>query len=200
MSEETIFLLSPAKLNGKRGKMLFDPDARFELAQALRSREGAALSDVYGFVSSLYFRGKAAYAAKFARPAEAAGAWIITPGGGLCALAERVTQARLEGWQAVAISEQNPHFTAPLVRHLSALVDAVSTQARFVLLGSVASKKYVVPLLEVLGSRLLYPTEFEGLGDMSRGALLLRCAREGTELEYAAVASMRARLQQQHLL
>jgi len=72
VSAETIFLLSPATLNGKRGKMLFNPEAQFEVARSLRSPEGAALGDVYSFVSGLYFRGKVAYAAKFAskRPYE----------------------------------------------------------------------------------------------------------------------------------
>ena len=184
---ETIFLLSPANLNGKRGRMLFNPEARFELAQALRSDEGALLGDVYGFVSSLYFRGKAAYAASFARSATHLGAWTITPGGGLCGLSERVTSARLEGWQRVRISEHNPHFTAPLVRQACALADAASSNTRFVLLGSVASKKYVLPLLQAFGPRLFYPTRFAGLGDMSRGALLLRAVREGAELQYTAV-------------
>jgi hypothetical protein len=194
VSHEHIFLLSPAKLNGKRGKMLFNPDARFELARALRSNEGAALGDVYSFVSGLYFRGKAAYATKFGSRATT-GAWVITPGGGLCPLSERVTMARLEGWQYIPISEENPHFTAPLTRHVSELSDRVSRESGFVLLGSVASKKYVVPLLEVLGPRLFYPASFEGLGDMSRGALLLRCAREGRELEYAALEARRAAAQ-----
>jgi hypothetical protein len=184
VSEQTVFLLSPAKLSGKRGQLLLDPGARFALAKALHSSEGAALGEVYSFVSSLYFRGKAAYVAQFASSVGSAGAWVITPGGGLCRLTERVTATRLAGWQRVLVGENNPHFTAPLVRHVSELVDSVDTETRFVLLGSVASKKYVVPLLEVLGSRLYYPAKFEGLGDMARGALLLRCAREGRELDY----------------
>src|SRR5438552_3001986 len=188
VSEQTIFLLSPAKLSGKRGQMLLDPEARFALAQALHSSEGAALGEVYSFVSSLYFRGKAAYAAKFTSSAGSLGAWVITPGGGLCRLTERVTATRLAGWQRVLVGEHNPHFTAPLARHVSELLDSVGTETRFVLVGSVASKKYVAPLLEVLGPRLFYPAKFEGLGDMARGALLLRCARDGHELDYTPAA------------
>lgn len=195
MSEEHVFLLSPAKLDGKRAKMLFNPQARFELAQVLRSREGAALGDVYSFLSGLYFRGKVAYVHQFARHPTSVGAWAITPGGGLCELSERVTLSRLDSWQRVQISEHNPHFTAPLARHVSTLLDTLSQQVCFVLLGSVASNKYVLPLLELLGPRLVYPVEFAGLGDMSRGALLLRCAREGRELEYEPVSSLRTRLQ-----
>lgn len=191
MSSPTIFLLSPANLNGKRGEMLFNPEARFELAKALRTDKGAPLGDVYSFVSGLYFRGKASYATRFADGAVPPGAWVITPGGGLCTLAERVTVARLRGWQQVRISDQNPHFTAPLMRHVCALADEAGVDARFVLLGSVATKKYVLPLLESLGPRLLYPTQFAGLGDMARGALLLRCAREGRELEYTQLSAAR---------
>jgi hypothetical protein len=43
-------------------------------------------------------------------------------------------------------------------------------------------------LLEVIGERLLFPTDFVGRGDMSRGALLLRAARDGRELAYEPVA------------
>ena len=57
------------------------------------------------------------------------------------------------------------------------------------LLGSVATGKYVDVLLDVLGDRLLFPSEFVGRGDMSRGALLLRAAREGRELAYEPVAT-----------
>ena len=56
-----------------------------------------------------------------------------------------------------------------------------------VLLGSIATGKYVDPLLAVLGERLLFPADFVGRGDMSRGGLLLRCARAGTELAYVGV-------------
>ena len=101
------------------------------------------------------------------------------------------TLARLNGWQRVAISEQNPHFTAPLQRHAGMLLDSHDAEARFVLLGSVASHKYVAPLLEVFGERLLFPTTFAGLGDMSRGALMLRAAASGAELEYTPVADAR---------
>ncbi|HUF36264.1 MAG TPA: hypothetical protein VMN37_09950 [Gemmatimonadales bacterium] len=57
------------------------------------------------------------------------------------------------------------------------------------LLGSVATGKYVDVLLDVVGERLLFPTDFVGRGDMSRGALLLRAARERTELAYEPVAT-----------
>jgi hypothetical protein len=39
----------------------------------------------------------------------------------------------------------------------------------------------------VLGERLVFPVDFVGRGDMSRGGLLLRCMRAGEELEYVPV-------------
>ena len=58
----------------------------------------------------------------------------------------------------------------------------------FVLLGSIATGKYAEPLLRILGDRLLFPAEFVGRGDMSRGGLMLRCARNGVELNYTRLS------------
>ena len=184
------FLLSPANLSGKRGRILLSPSADFELARALRSPRGATLSDTFCFVSGLYFRGKASYARRFGSAPSGQSVLVMTPGGGLCALDEMLTKPRLEAWQRVGVSEGNLHFTAPLQRHASELLDASDPSARFVLLGSVATKKYVVPLLEVFGERLLYPRRFAGLGDMARGSLLLRAVAEGQELDYEPVTAV----------
>jgi hypothetical protein len=186
----TLFLISPANLGGKRGKMIMNPEAGFELARQLHTPAGAALGDVFAFVSGLYFRGKMTYAKRFGHAADGQrSSFVMTAGGGLCSLDESVTLDRLRGWQSVAVSEHNPHFTAPLQRHASMLLDAHGDDTRFVLLGSVASKKYVAPLLEVFETRLLFPELFAGLGDMSRGSLLLRAVREDRELEYVPLAS-----------
>lgn len=183
-----MFLISPAKLSGKRGQMLFDPRSRFDVAARLRTPAGAPLGEVFSFVSGLYFRGKMAYAERFGRAPEGLGAArVMTAGGGLCGPTEPVTLARLDGWRQVVVSENNPHFTAPLVRHVCELADTLGASARFVLLGSVASHKYIAPLHEALGARLLFPTQLAGLGDMSRGSLLLRAARDGVELDYSPV-------------
>lgn len=165
--------------------MLLNSSAEFALARALRSSEGAPLEKVFSFVSGLYFRGKATYARRFGRAlAGRPSALVMTAGGGLCLLDEAITKARLEAWQRVAVSEHNPHFTAPLQRQACELLDAEEPSTRFVLLGSLATRKYVSPLLEVFGSSLLYPIRFAGLGDMGRGSLLLRAAADGIELDY----------------
>jgi hypothetical protein len=185
-------LLSPVRLGGKRGALLFRPEAAFPLAAALRSAEGAPVGDVFAFVSGLYFRGKAAYAREFGHTKNGLpAAFVMSAGGGLLSLDERVTLERLRGWANVAIHEDNPHFTAPLFRHAYGLLEAHDPTTRFVLLGSVASNKYVAPLLEVFGDRLLFPRDFTGRGDMSRGSLLLRAVRERRELAYAPVVESR---------
>jgi hypothetical protein len=171
-----------------RGALLLKPESSFALARELRSASGAAVGSVFSFVSGLYFRGKATYATAFgSAPPGLASALVISAGGGLLRLDERVTLQRLRGWMQVSIHEANPHFTAPLLRHASEQLDAHAAETRFVLLGSVASNKYVGPLLEVFGERLLFPSEFAGRGDMSRGALLLRAVREERELAYTPV-------------
>jgi len=184
-------LISPANLSGQRGQLLLGGESPSPLAQRLRSREGAPLGEVFAFVSGLYFRGKASYARRFARAENGApAAFVMTAGGGLVSLDEPVDLARLRGWAAVSIHEDNPSFTAPLHRHASGLVDKHGTDARVVLLGSIATQKYLAPLLEIFGERLFFPSEFRGRGDMSRGSLLLRAVREERELDYAPVQAV----------
>ncbi|MET0591137.1 MAG: hypothetical protein ABW133_00455 [Polyangiaceae bacterium] len=185
--EHTIFLLSPANLAGARGDVILSTEAESPLSLELRA-DGAPLGDLYSFVSSLYFRGKVAYAGAFARPPVGAkGALVITPGEGLLPLDERITLERLRTWSTIAIDARNKRFTDPLLRHAVALVRAYGATTRFVLLGSVASKKYVEPLVRVFGYRLFFPPDFVGRGDMSRGGLMLRAASSGEELSYAPV-------------
>ncbi|HVZ36805.1 MAG TPA: AAA family ATPase [Polyangiaceae bacterium] len=186
----TFFLLSPANLAGERAALVFNPHATFELARQLHAPEGAPLGELYSFVSGLYFRGKMVYAQAFGKaPAGLSGALVMSPSEGLRFLHERLTLERLRSWADVDIHEQNRRFTEPLLAHALALERAYGQSARFVLLGSVATDKYVQPLTQVFGDRLLFPREFVGRGDMSRGSLLLRAARAGTELEYAPVSS-----------
>jgi len=168
--------------------MVLNPRAEFPLARRLRSAAGVPLGEVFSFVSGLYFRGKHAYAQAFGRPpAELARGLVISAGDGLCPLDEPVTLSRLEDWATVSVDAANPRFVEPLVEHAVALERAHGSNTRFVLLGSVATDKYVVPLCRVLGDHLLFPPDFVGRGDMSRGALLLKAVRESQELAYAAV-------------
>ena len=81
----------------------------------------------------------------------------------------------------------NAAYRRPLEASAAALRDAVGADCDVVLLGSIASPKYVDVLGAIFGDRLQFPIAFVGRGDMSRGGLLLRHAQDETELEYAPV-------------
>jgi hypothetical protein len=182
-----VFLLSPANAGGERARMLLSDRAQFDLAVRLR-RESAPLSDVYAFVSGLYFRGKLAYSAAFGcPPAGIPPAAVVTPGCGLVPPETPVTREQFLYIAAVPIALDNPRYLTPLIEHACLLNEAAGPDCDFVLLGSVATSKYLEPLLEIFGDRLLFPPDFVGRGDMSRGGLMLRCARAGVELAYAPV-------------
>jgi len=186
-----IFLLSPASTGGERAQLVFNPAARFELAQRLRTREGVMMGEVFSFLSGLYFRGKLQYALTFARPPEGLdGILVITPSRGLRPPWERTTLDTLRRFAEVPIDLREPRYTTPLLRDVRALAKRLAphAQAEVVLLGSIASGKYVELLTGALGPRLLFPSAFVGRGDMSRGGLLLRAVAAGRELDYAPVA------------
>jgi hypothetical protein len=89
----------------------------------------------------------------------------------------------------IDVDADNPGFVAPLARDAALLAQRLPPGCEVVLLGSIATPKYVAPLLEVFGERLVFPREFVGRGDMSRGGMLLRAARAGQELDYGPVQS-----------
>ncbi|MCW5890999.1 MAG: hypothetical protein KIT14_10655 [bacterium] len=171
--------------------MLFGDRARSELATAVRAPAGAALGEVFSFLSGLYFRGKLHYATAFARPPRPLpGVLVITATDGLRPPQSRVTLDVLRGWADVPIDAAEPRYAAPLRRDLETLVRRLDPhpETEVVLLGSVASDKYAAVLAPLLGDRLLFPSDFVGRGDMSRGGLLLRCTREVRELAYVPLA------------
>lgn len=187
---ETIFLLSPARLDGPRAKMLLNPAAEFPLAVQLRRREGAPIGEVFAFLSGLYFRGKLTYALAFADAESAVQpVRVITTSRGLLPPDYRVRARDLAAFGAVDLTTARDAFQRPLLRDARRMKRSISDDARVVLLGSIATDKYVSPLLQVFGDRLLFPREFVGRGDMSRGGLLLRQARAGVQLEYEPIAT-----------
>jgi hypothetical protein len=184
-----IFLLSPAYAGGERARMIMSERAQFDLARRLRDKQGATIAEVFTFLSGLYFRGKIAYANTFARVSNGlCGALVITPTRGLMDAQERITLDDLREFAAVDIDQDDPRYRKPLERDVRALMKKLSPQCAVVLLGSIASKKYVDLLLATFGERLRFPADFVGRGDMSRGGLLLRCAADRQELRYVAVA------------
>ena len=188
-----VFLLSPANCGGTRAKQALSPNARFALAAALRSSAGAQLGDLFSFVSGLYFRGKLTYARRFARPAEpdnpvvGGGIHIITANAGLRSPETMVTRAAVQAFGKGDIDAANAKYRRPLEASARALLAEIGADCDVVLLGSVASPKYVDILTAIFGSRLRFPIAFVGRGDMSRGGLLLRHASDGVELDYVPV-------------
>ena len=115
------------------------------------------------------------------------GALVITSGEGLVPLDASVDAARLQALAAIPIDAQERRYLEPLLRGALEVDARCGKSCRVVLLGSIATGKYVEPLSTVFGERLLFPSDFVGRGDMSRGGLLLRCADDGRELPYAPV-------------
>jgi hypothetical protein len=187
MTTARIFLLSPAFCGGERAKLLFNPSADFPLAVRLRAG-GVPVGELFAFLSGLYFRGKIAYARAFARPPQHnPGALVITPTRGLVDPETPLTLDDMREFDEVNIALQSDRFLEPLARDARTLASA-SGSAPAILLGSIATDKYVGTLAAAFGDRLHFPEEFVGRGDMSRGGLLLRSVRESAELTYIPVS------------
>lgn len=189
-----LFVLSPANAGGVRAQQLLSPRADFELAHRVQSPQGAQMGEVFAFVSGLYFRGKLTYARRFANVGDhpattelGGGVLVITPGAGLRSADTHVNADALRLFAQIEIDLANPAYRTPLVASARRVARAIGEGGEVVLLGSIASPKYVDVLLDIFGLRLLFPTAFVGRGDMSRGGLLLRQASAGVELEYAPV-------------
>jgi hypothetical protein len=173
----TTFLLSPADCRGRRAEILLREQAAFPLAVALRDGR-ATLGEVFSFVSGLYFRGKLAYARKYGGIVR-----VIVPGRGLLDPDLRVCVEHVHAFAQVPVDVRETAYVAPLTRDARAL----GTEGSVVLLGSIATKKYVDPLAAVFAERLLFPQAFVGRGDMSRGSMLLKAVESGVELVYTEV-------------
>jgi hypothetical protein len=181
-----IFLLSPASCSGQRAALLFNPRAEFFLARKLRE-QGATLGEVFSFLSGLYFRGKLTYARAFSQSSQPTAIWTITAGRGLLDPDTTISLDDLRAFADVPINIDEPRYHQPLLRDAQKLAAQLATSGSAVLLGSIASDKYVPILHQAFGDRLLFPQSFVGRGDMSRGGLLLRAVDAGDELPYAPV-------------
>jgi hypothetical protein len=186
----TVFLLSPANTSGLRAQQLTSPRANFETARMYRSEEGVPIGLAFAFMSALYFRGKIAYALHFA-PLE--DVFVIAPGFGLVSPAWRITEERMKVMRKTPVDVRKRSYRKPLERDALALAERLDDDAQVVLLGSVASGKYVDILWPIFGSRLRFPAAFAGLGDMARGGLLLRAVRADKELQYTTLDAPRHR-------
>lgn len=189
-----VFILSPAKTNGKRASILLSDRADFDLAKRLRSPHGVPLGEVFSFLSGLYFRGKYMYSNHFARPPKKLTAnYVITSNAGLLNPAESVDLSRLRSFANVSIDALEPRYTQPLRASLKTLERGLASDCEVVLLGSIATNKYSDILVETFGRRLMFPLDFIGRGDMSRGGLMLRAIKADVELEYVSLLSVELR-------
>jgi hypothetical protein len=180
----TIFLLSPAYCGGQRATYLLRHGSKIALAAKLADGT-LTLGEAFTFMSGLYFRGKMAYAQAFGRGVPAA--LVITPTRGLLPPDTCVSAKLLHEFARVDVDADDARYRRPLMRSLKELTERLPADARVVLLGSIATGKYVDVLTTALGERLHFPIAFVGRGDMSRGGLMLRCAASGVELEYASL-------------
>ncbi|MEJ2538973.1 MAG: hypothetical protein P8188_03125 [Gemmatimonadota bacterium] len=207
-----VFLLSPASLRGVRGRRIVggregpgrrdasetrrgdDPGDDTapvpDPAAVLHSGGAVPLGHVYAHISSLYYRGKRAYARRFGRRLHGDPVLAITSTRGLVPDSRLVDLTDLEAFARQEIDPDDPAYLEPLRTSSRALLHELTRDPerapgypRVVLLGSIATRKYLDPLVAVFGERLWIPREFVGRGDMSRGGLLLRAARSGRELE-----------------
>jgi hypothetical protein len=178
---QKIFLLSPARTTGKKGQQLLNPLATFPLAQRLRTDEGVPLGELFSFVSGLYFRGKLTYANHFGNKEDV---WIISSNQGLLPATQPITRSEFEAFAEEEIEARNESYRRPLEIDLLGLSHRPNVQ--FIFLGSLASPKYASILGPILQGKIYSPTAFPRLGDMARGALLLKQVQLDQELPYAA--------------
>ena len=182
----TIFLLSPAYCGGRRAGYLLRDGSTIPLSAKLTAGT-LTLGEAFSFMSGLYFRGKMAYAQAFGRHTPPA--FVITPTRGLLPPDTRVTATLLREFATVDVDAEDDRYRQPLVHSVKALLKALPRDTRVVLLGSIATGKYVDVLTTMFGERLCFPPAFVGRGDMSRGGLMLRCVAAGTELDYVTLAA-----------
>jgi hypothetical protein len=203
---EQVFLLSPAYCGGRRATFLLRSGSQLELAKRLL--EGTlTLGEAFAFMSGLYFRGKLAYARHFSqvgqvgqlgqesftrptRPTRPTSPiYVITPTRGLQSPDVVISCELLREFAAVDVKADDARYRAPLDRDVQRLATILPAETRVVLLGSIATGKYVDALTAAFGHRLHYPSAFVGRGDMSRGGLMLRCVASGDELDYTPLAA-----------
>src|SRR5213079_2396342 len=153
--DHRIFLLSPAYAGGERARMILREQAQFPLARRLRGKSGAPIADVFTFLSGLYFRGKIAYATAFARPVRGTpGVLVITPTRGLVDAATRIHLEDLREFAAVDIHEDDRRYRLPIERDARLLLNKLPVESDVILLGSIATGKYIEVLIETFRERL----------------------------------------------
>ena len=147
-----VFLLSPAYCAGRRAAMLLREGSEMPLARQLRA-DTLTLGAAFSFLSGLYFRGKLSYATTFGhlRDAPTDATLIITPTRGLERPELPLTAELLKEFASVDIDADNPRYRGALERDVAALSARLPENVRVILLGSIATGKYVDVLHPLLG-------------------------------------------------
>jgi hypothetical protein len=156
----------------------------------LRGPTGVPIGELFSFFSSLYFRGKLAYANRFANPLVGVeNCYVITSTMGIVPPHFAVTAAIVQEFTGVPIDLADDRYRLALHQSASQLHSKLGADFQVVLLGSIATDKYSAVLSECFGEHLAFPSDFLGRGDMSRGGLMLRAVAAGKELEYQTLAA-----------
>src|SRR5262249_23320689 len=141
----------------------------------------------------LFLRAKGSSARDYAAHKEVdnriigAGVHVITTNAGLRSPDTRVTRSAIRQFAAEDIDPDNRAYRRPLEQSARSLRREIG-DCEVVLLGSIASPKYVDALLQIFAARLVFPAAFGGGGAMSGGGLLLRHAPATAELSYVPTA------------
>ena len=140
------------------------------LSPRVFASDGVPIGELFAHMSGLYFRGKITYARKFGR------AFVITPDQGLMPAETTITSQVLIRFADAEIDLGNPGYRTPLEQTARALDEAAGADAQFVLLGSIASDKYVQVLSAIFGQRLVFPADVRRAGrhEPRRGAAARR--------------------------
>src|SRR5207249_12010381 len=102
-------------------------------------------------MSGLYFRGKLGYALAFAKPPDGCvGTQVIVPGLGLRAPHDTIDLDGLHAIARVPVDPEEQRYTRPLQRDAARLAERLQATDTAVLLGSIATAKYLDPLKAVL--------------------------------------------------
>src|SRR2546425_12738272 len=108
----TVFLLSPASCSGTRAKLLLR--SRTSPLTARLANGGAPIGEVFTFMSSLYFRGKLAYANAFgAPPRGGSGSLGIAPGRGLMGADVLIRLMDLQDMGGIPVRRKGPASRQP---------------------------------------------------------------------------------------
>jgi len=92
------------------------------------------------------------------------GVLVITPTRGLLLPEQPATLDLLREFASVDVHARNARYRGPLERDARLLAERIPTRGEIVLLGSVATGKYVDVLGAVFQNRLRFPVEFVAAG------------------------------------